>query len=52
MEAIVDQAEKYHVMTFAVINLKHHRCATTERPIIDDGFFRVHLTNKGASDSK
>jgi hypothetical protein len=52
MKATVIRQKDIHVMTLAVINLKHHRGAAAERPIIDDGFFRVHLANERASDPK
>jgi hypothetical protein len=39
-------------MALAMINMEHHRSAATERPIIDNGLFGVHLTDQSAGYSK
>ena len=36
------------VMTFAMIDLEHHRSAATEGPVIDDDLWRVDLSDKRA----
>ena len=41
-----------YVMALAVIDLQHHRCAATKRPLIDNGLFGVYLTDKSTSYSE
>src|SRR5262249_800082 len=34
-----------YVTAFAMIDLRHHRCAATKRPFIDDEFLRISLSD-------
>jgi hypothetical protein len=40
------------VPAFAMVDLQHHRCATAERPRIDNCLPRIGLMDQGTSYSK
>jgi hypothetical protein len=44
--------ENIDIVAFAMVDLQHHRCAASDRPMVDHNLFRVGLSNEVACYAK